>query len=83
MDMRENHLSYSQTVRKYGLGNLQGGGARYILHRWERIYLEEGVAGFMTERRTKTQHFALTRLQMCCVIFCLVVFCYAVSLRIA
>lgn len=51
MDMRENHLSYSQTVRKYGLGNLQSGGARYMLHRWERIYLEEGAAGFMTERR--------------------------------
>ena len=51
MDMRENHLSYSQTVRKYGLGNLQSGGARYMLHRWERIYLEEGAAGLMTERR--------------------------------
>ena len=22
-----------------------------MLHRWERIYLEEGVAGLMTERR--------------------------------
>ena len=51
MDMRENHLSYSQTVRKYGLGNLQSGGARYMLHRWERIYLEEGAAGLMEERR--------------------------------
>ena len=51
MDMRENHLSYSQTVRKYELGNLQSGGARYMLHRWERIYLEEGAAGLMTERR--------------------------------
>ena len=54
MDMRENHLSYSQTVRKYGLGNLQSGGARYMLHRWERIYLEEGAAGFMKERRGRS-----------------------------
>ena len=51
MDMRENHLSYSQTVRKYELGNLQSGGAINTLHRWERIYLEEGATGLMTERR--------------------------------
>ena len=32
MDMRKNHLSHSQTVRKYGSGNLQSEGARYMLH---------------------------------------------------
>lgn len=41
MDMRENHLGYNETVRKYGLGVTESGGARQMLHRWERIYLEE------------------------------------------
>ena len=54
MDMRNNHLSYSETVRKYELGNHQDGGARLMLHRWERIYLEEGAAGFMKERRGRS-----------------------------
>lgn len=51
MDMRENHLGYCETVRKYGLGSTQSGGAINTLHRWKRIYLEEGAAGLMTERR--------------------------------
>ena len=51
MDMRENHLSYSETARKYGLVKSSMGGAMETLHRWERIYLEEGAAGLMTERR--------------------------------
>lgn len=51
MDMREKHLGYSETVRKYGLGSTQSGGAINALHRWERIYLEERAAGLMTERR--------------------------------
>ena len=51
MDMREQHLSYREAVRKYGLGNVQFGGARAMLQRWERIYLEEGVEGLMKERR--------------------------------
>ena len=51
MDMREQHLSYREAVRKYGLGNEQFGGARAMLQRWERIYLEEGVEGLMKERR--------------------------------
>ena len=33
MDMREHHLSYSETVRKYELGNDQAGGARQMLQR--------------------------------------------------
>ena len=40
--MREQHLSYREAVRKYGLGNIQFGGARAMLQLWERIYLEEG-----------------------------------------
>lgn len=51
MDMREHKLSYSETVRKYELGKTQTGGARAMLQRWERIYLEEGAEGLMKERR--------------------------------
>lgn len=51
MDMREHNLSYSETVRKYDLGKQQNGGARLMLQRWERIYLEEGAEGLMKERR--------------------------------
>ena len=51
MDMRENHLGYRETARKYGLVKSSMGGAISTLHRWERIYLTEGAAGFMTERR--------------------------------
>ena len=51
MDMRENHLSYRETARKYGLVKNSMGGAMETLHRWERIYLEEGAAGLMEERR--------------------------------
>ena len=51
MDMREHQLSYCETVRKYGLGNPDTGGARAMLQRWERIYLEEGAEGLMKERR--------------------------------
>ena len=52
MDMRENHLSYRETVRKYwDICNGQEHNYTHRLKLWERIYLEEGAAGFMTERR--------------------------------
>jgi transposase-like protein len=51
IDMRENNLGYHETVRKYNLGNPETGGARKMLHNWERIYLEEGAAGLYVERR--------------------------------
>ena len=51
MDMREHRLSYHETVRKYELGNDKTGGARNMLQRWERIFLEEGAEGLMKERR--------------------------------
>ena len=51
MDMREHHLSYNETVKKYSLGNPQYGAARAMLQRWERIFLEEGAEGLMKERR--------------------------------
>ena len=50
MDMREHRLSYHETVRKYELGNDQTGGARLMVQRWERIFLEEGAEGLMKER---------------------------------
>lgn len=51
LDMREHHLSYSETIRKYELGKQESGGPRLMLQRWERIYLEEGAEGLMKERR--------------------------------
>ena len=51
LDMREHHLGYCETVRKYGLGAVETGGARAMLQRWERIFLEEGAEGLMKERR--------------------------------
>lgn len=52
MDMREHHLGYCETVRKYW-DVTQGQEQNYknILIRWERIYLEEGAEGLMKERR--------------------------------
>ena len=50
LDMREHHLCYCETVRKY----LQGVSKSYAIgtiQRWERIYLEEGAEGLMKERR--------------------------------
>ncbi len=49
MDMRNSRLGYSETMRKYFPHLKQKN--FYFLKVWERIYLEEGVAGLMTERR--------------------------------
>ena len=53
MDMRENHLSYSDTVRKYWGVKTKTDCSKHRsqVRLWERIYLEEGAAGLMTERR--------------------------------
>ena len=51
MDMREHHLGYRETARKYEMVNKSYGGAISTLHRWERTYLEEGAEGLMKERR--------------------------------
>ena len=52
MDMREHHLGYRETVRKYWNVS-RGQELNYInvVKRWERIYLEEGAEGLMKERR--------------------------------
>lgn len=49
MDMRENHLSYTGTMRKY-FPNKDTKDYE-IVKKWERIYLKEGVEGLKIERR--------------------------------
>lgn len=53
LDMRKNNLSYGEVVRKYW--NLdsykESDRHRSQVRLWERIFLEEGVEGFMVERR--------------------------------
>ena len=52
LDMRKHHLGYCETVRKHF--NIEDGKEVNYYHRvqrWERIYLEEGEAGFYIERR--------------------------------
>ncbi len=51
MDMREHHLGYRETARKYNLVRQSETAAASMLQRWERIYLEEGAEGLMKERR--------------------------------
>ncbi len=53
MDMRENHMSYSDTVRKYWGVKTRTECSKYRsqVRLWERIYMEEGEIGLMTERR--------------------------------
>lgn len=51
MDMREHHLGYCETARKYDIGDPKLGGAVHTIQRWERIFLEEGAEGLMKERR--------------------------------
>ena len=52
MDMREHHLWYRETVRKYwDVSKGQEANYKNAVQRWERIYLEEGAEGLMKERR--------------------------------
>ena len=44
-DLRKNHLSYGEAMRKYGVGG------KNVIRQWERIYLEEGPEGLSIERR--------------------------------
>ena len=63
MDMREHHLNYHETVRKYwGTEESNNGDSkRNIVQRWERIYLEEGAEGLMKERRGRACSASGTR----------------------
>ena len=49
MDMREHRLGYRETIRKY-FPHLNERSIAF-LKQWERIFLEEGAAGLMKERR--------------------------------
>lgn len=49
LDMREHDLGYNETMRKYNLTGCT------TVQSWERIYLEEGEAGFYIERRGRTR----------------------------
>ena len=49
MNMREHHLGYRETMRKY-FPHLKENCFEF-LKKWERIYLEEGAEGLMKERR--------------------------------
>jgi len=44
-DLRENHLSYGEAMRKYGIAG------KNSIQKWERIYVEEGSGGLYIERR--------------------------------
>lgn len=53
--MRTNHLSYNETTRKYLCE--KGKESCYVrrIKLWERIFLEEGEAGFYIERRGRAR----------------------------
>lgn len=55
IDMREHGLTYSETARKYLCEIGKESCYRSQLKLWERIFLEEGEAGFYIERRGRTQ----------------------------
>ena len=61
MDMREHHLGYCDTARKYDLGDPRKGSSVHMLQRWERIFLEEGAEGLMKERRGRACKISGTR----------------------
>lgn len=59
MDMREHHLSYHETMRKY-FPDLKAKNYAFV-KKWERIYLEEGAEGLMKERRGRACSASGTR----------------------
>ena len=54
--MREHHLGYRETARKYFEAKTRSEEEQYKgnIKRWERIFLEEGAEGLMKERRGKS-----------------------------
>ena len=61
MDMREHNIGYRETARKYRLVRQSESAVASMLHRWERIYLEEGAEGLMKERRGRACRASGTR----------------------
>ena len=51
LDMREHHLNYSETARKYDLIQQSKTAPVCMLQQWERKYLEEGYDGLMKDNR--------------------------------
>ena len=53
LDMRNNHLGYGETVRKYwgATSRIESDRHRSQLRLWERKYLEEGYEGLMKDNR--------------------------------
>ena len=54
LDMREHHLNYHETIRKYWGENVCEQNYIKQLQRWERKYLEEGYGGLMKENRGRS-----------------------------
>ena len=61
MDMREHHMGYRETARKYSLVRQSEASAASMVQRWERIFLEEGAEGLMKEIRGKACSASGTR----------------------
>ena len=62
IDMREHHMGYRETVRKYwDVSKGQEANYKNAVQRWERIYLEEGAEGLMKERRGRVCSTSGTR----------------------
>lgn len=62
IDMREHHLNYNETIRKYwDISRGQEHNYQKQIQRWERIYLEEGAEGLMKERRGRACSASGTR----------------------
>ena len=62
IDMREHHMGYRETVRKYwDVSKGQEANYKSAVQRWERIYLEEGAEGLMKERRGRACSASGTR----------------------
>ncbi len=61
MDMREHHLGYRETARKYNLVCQSESSAANMIQRRERVFLEEGTEGLMKERRGKARAASGTR----------------------
>lgn len=54
LDMRNNHLGYRETARKYWPETSQENSKHEMIKKWERIYLEEGEIGLSIEQRGRT-----------------------------
>ena len=60
MDMRDHHLGYRETIRKYWNDGQEANHLSQI-RLWERIFLEEGAEGLMKERRGRACKASGTR----------------------